>query len=127
MNNLKRLSMLNDVEKSRELKKWSNCGHIVCTLGMQKEVEKMMIRFMDWLEEETPNYNKGYEIKELSTLSAKWLIANYEEEEVKEKYKGLYFCTELDGIVTAIDNSTGNCWVEEFPNIQSAIGWLLNK
>ena len=38
---------------------------------------------------------------------------------------GIYYLQEPDGTFTAIDNSTGHCWVEEFPSLLEARQWLL--
>ena len=41
--------------------------------------------------------------------------------------EGLYWCREGDGSVTAVDNTSGSCLVEGFPDKLEALDWLLTN
>lgn len=40
---------------------------------------------------------------------------------------GCFYVKSSDGTVAAIDNDSGDAWVEAFPELESALAWLSNK
>jgi len=55
--------------------------------------------------------------QEVSQHEAANIIAQYSPH-------GLFYVIESDGVCTGIDNSTGNAWTEDFPTLESGLGWL---
>ena len=48
-----------------------------------------------------------------------------EYEDIPEAHKHLFIAIE-NGKVCAIDNTDGNCWVEDFNTLEEAVKWLLD-
>lgn len=62
--------------------------------------------------------NRIAEIKEITSEQANVVIDTREP-------LGLYYLLE-DGGYIGIDNSTGDAWTEEFPNLRQCKEWLIN-
>jgi len=61
--------------------------------------------------------------KELAQFVSNWCDNQMTPEQQKQE---LLYCQEEDGRFTAVDNSTGDCWTEEFETEAEAIHWLDN-
>lgn len=63
---------------------------------------------------------RGRVIEEISADAARELIDNYRG---KPPSENLYYC-KGDGCFIGIDNTTGNCWTEEFQTLSQCRRWL---
>ncbi len=74
-----------------------------------------------------PSFGEDFEdIKEITPDEANQLIGEWNNER-NSVAKGRYLAQDGESKFIAIDNRTGDCWVEEFSNKGSAINWLEDK
>lgn len=74
-----------------------------------------------------PSFGEDFEdIKEITPDEANQLIGEWNSERMSVA-KGRYLAQDGESKFIAIDNRTGDCWVEEFSNKGSAISWLEDK
>ena len=72
-------------------------------------------------------YGNPPEVRKISPQKARAIIEYHEERKVAldERDYGRFYAEHPDGTVTAIDNSTGDCWTQVFGSRSSARRWLL--
>lgn len=64
-------------------------------------------------------------VKKISSEEGDALIDRYIQGTMNDEDYGKFYCIEPDGRVVAIDNDTGDCWVEDFGSVSGARHWLL--
>ena len=71
------------------------------------------------------NYCNGKtDIVDMDKNSASNLLDRYGESLIGPDDAGLFLIDEEDGMFTAIDNTTGDCWTENFPSMDLAVAYL---
>ena len=66
-------------------------------------------------------------IRTLTEEQVSGLIDRHDNNTLTEEDQGLFLMDNVNGSFTAIDNSTGNCWTEEFKTSFEAVRWLCGK
>ncbi len=79
------------------------------------EAESMKPNRQEW------SRPRGYDIEEISRDDALKLIDNYQSIPPSEH---LYYYKYADDCYIGIDNTTGNCWTEEFQTLSQCRRWL---
>ena len=62
--------------------------------------------------------------RKITGQEANDLIDRWDKHQLRPEDYDKFYCREKDGTVTAIDNSDGNCWTEDFSNMFAAMKWL---
>ena len=64
------------------------------------------------------------DIVDMDKISASNLLDRFGEGLIGPDDAGLFLIDEEDGMFTAIDNTTGDCWTENFPSRELAVAYL---
>lgn len=71
------------------------------------------------------DYRNGKtDIVDMDKNSAYELLDRFGEDLIGPDDEGLFLIDEEDGMFTAIDNTTGDCWTENFPSRELAVAYL---
>ena len=71
------------------------------------------------------DYRNGKtDIVDMDKNSAHELLERFGEDLIGPDDAGLFLIDEEDGMFTAIDNTTGDCWTENFPSRELAVAYL---
>lgn len=71
------------------------------------------------------DYRNGKtDIVDMDKNSAHELLERFGEDLTGPDDEGLFLIDEEDGMFTAIDNTTGDCWTENFPSRELAVAYL---
>lgn len=71
------------------------------------------------------DYRNGKtDIVDMDKNSAYELLERFGEDLIGPDDEGLFLIDEEDGMFTAIDNTTGDCWTENFPSRELAVAYL---
>ena len=62
--------------------------------------------------------------RKLTDQEAIDLINRWDNHQLRPEDYGKFYSWNDNGTVTAIDNSDGNCWTEDFNNFFAAMKWL---
>lgn len=66
-------------------------------------------------------------IQKITEKQAGRLIDRHGNNSMKKEDQGLFLIDNVNGSFSAIDNSTWNCWTEDFKTRFEAVRWLCGK
>lgn len=121
---------ISDKHKENNTIAQSKCGYLVLITDDEEAEENFLINYLskryknfefDTIELSSYIKNSIYIINNKYSEGVRNLIGNNYSD-----WKGRYLIVK-DDCYLAIDNSTGDCWCEEFENYQIAVDWLKNK